>query len=300
MRGIRTPLFRVVGLGCVFGVISVGLWCGSATAAFKVYPTVVDLQRSAGGAALGTINVELRGEGGHRFRVVIEDVGQRADGSRVYTHASGSRHSASSWVGVSPTTFAGGPNRTQPVQFQVAIPANAEPGDHLTSLTVQRLAGGRGEPTATAVQAVSVRLTIRVRGKLRPRATITALEAPGVAEGGPVSVATTVRNNGNVTLDFDGANRAGVTILDDDDAKATLPFGGQLFPGQTREFVSRWEDPPLFGDFEAEASVRTGDGAIRRDEGFWVIPWREIGAVLLLVAAVLLFARGWRRRRWGY
>jgi hypothetical protein len=291
-------MFRVGGLGCVFGVIAVGLWCGSANAAFKVYPTIVDVQRNPGGAALGTIDVELRGEGGHRFRVLVEDIGQRPDGSQVYAPASGSRRSASSWVGVSPTTFAGGPGRTQPVQFQVAVPADAEPGDHLTSLTVQRLAGGCGEPTATAVQAVSVRLTIRVRGRLRPRAAITALEVPGVADGGPVSVATTVRNSGNVTLDFGGANRAGVTIRDGGEEKAALPFGGQLFPGQTREFVSRWEDPPLFGDFEAEASVRTGDGAVRREEGFWVVPWREIGALLLLVAAAVLFARAWRRRRY--
>lgn len=295
-----TPFFRVVGLVCFLSVFSVWGWCGPAAATFKVYPTIVDVERGAGGVALGTINADLEGEGRHRFRVVVEDIGQRADGSQVYSPASGARFSGSSWIHRSPRAFSGSPNRTQPIQFQVAVPANAEPGDHLASLTVQRLAGGPGGATATAVEAVSVRLTIRVRGELRPRATITSLEVPGVADGGPVAVATTVRNSGNVTLDFDGSNPAGVTIRDGDDAKQTLPFGGQLFPGQTREFVSRWEDPPLFGDFDAEAAVRTGDSAVRREAGFWVVPWREIGAVLLLAAAIALLHRGWRRRRWGY
>lgn len=299
MWGTDTPIFRVVGLGCVLSVFLVWGWCGSAAATFKVYPTIVEVERGAGGVALGTIDVDLEGERRHRFRVVVEDVGQRADGSQVYRPASGARFSASSWIHLAPSAFAGAPNRTQPIQFQVAVPANAEPGDHLTSLTVQHLADAGGV-TATAVEAVSVRLTIRVRGKLRPRATITSLEVPAVADGGPVAVATTVRNNGNVTLDFDGANRAGVTIRDGDEPKQRLPFGGQLFPGQTREFVSRWEDPPLLGDFDAEAAVRTGDGAARREASFWVVPWREIGAVLLLLAAVVLLYRGWRRRRWGY
>jgi len=294
-----TPFFRVVGLGCFLSVLLVWGWCESAAASFKVYPTVVDVERGAGGVALGTIDVDLESEGHHRFRVVVEDVGQRADGSQVYSPASGARFSASSWIRLAPSAFTGAPSRTQPIQFQVAVPANAEPGDHLTSLTVQRLAAAGGV-TATAVEAVSVRLTIRVRGKLRPRATITSLEVPGVADGGPVAVTTTVRNSGNVTLDFDGVNRAGVTIRDGDDAKQRLPFGGQLFPGQTREFVSRWDDPPLLGDFDAEAAVRTGAGAARREASFWVVPWREIGAVLLLLVAVVLLYRGWRRRRWGY
>lgn len=293
-----TPCFRVVGLGFVFSVILVGVWCGTAAATFKVYPTIVNVNRAAGGAALGTINVDLKNEDGHRFRVVVEGISQRPDGSQVYTPASGSRHSASSWVGVSPADFAGGPDRTQPIRFQVAVPANAEPGDHLASLTVQRLGGRGAAATASAVEAVSVRQTIRVRGRLRPRATIAAIEVPGIADGGPVSVATTVRNSGNVILDFDGPNRGGVTIRDGSDEEAKLaPFGGQLFPGQTREFVSRWEDPPLLGDFEALASVHTGADPARRAESFWVIPWREIAAVLLLIVAVTLLALGWRRRR---
>lgn len=289
----------MVGLAFLLGLILVGARSESAAASFKVYPTIVDVSRDPGGAALGTIDVDLAGEGGRRFRVVVEDVGQRPDGTQVYTPASGSRHSASSWVGVSPAAFSGGPNRTQPIQFRIGVPANAEPGDHLTSLTVQRLGSGRPS-IATAVEAVSVRLTIRVRGRLRPRAAITALDVPGMADGGPVSVATTVRNSGNVTLDFDGVNRAGVTIRDGGDEKAALPFSGELFPGQTREFVSRWEDPPLLGEFEALASVRTGAATARRDESFWVIPWREIAALLLLIAAVALLALGWRRRHRGH
>jgi hypothetical protein len=275
--------------------------CHSAAAAFKVFPTILEIEREAGSAALGTINVKVTGEDDHRFRILVEDVSQRPDGTLTYAPASGSRFSASSWVSVTPKTFSGAPDRVQPVQFHVAVPANAEPGDHLTSLTVQRLGGSGAAATATAIQAVSVRLTIRVEGRLHPAAEITALEVPGIAAGGPVSVATTVRNSGNVTLDFDRGNRAGVTIRDGDEVEATLPpWSGQLFPGQLREVVNRWEDPPLFGNFDARAAVRIGADEIKREVSFWVIPWRQIGALLLVIVAVVIFALGWRRRRWGY
>jgi hypothetical protein len=292
----------VLGMSIKLGVATLLLTLAisqSAAAAFKVFPTTVDLSRDPGGAALGTIDVRAHGEGGRRFRTVVEEITQRPDGTQAYSPASDSRFSASSWVSVTPVTFSGTPDRTQPIQYRVTVPADAEPGDHLASLTVQRLASSGGA-TAASIEAVSVRMTIRVRGEIRPEARITGLEVPSIADGGPVSIAATVKNSGNVTLDFDRANPGAVSVLDGDDRKARLPFAGQLFPGQTRVFASSWEDPPLLGDFDAEAAVETGAEEARRREGFWVIPWRQIGALVLVAAAVLIFALGWRRRRWGY
>jgi hypothetical protein len=270
-----------------------------ACASFKVFPTTVDLERGAGSAALGTINVRVHGERGRRFRTIVQEITQRPDGTQAYSPASNSRFSASSWVSVTPSTFSGSPDRTQPVQYRVIVPPNAEPGDHLASLTVQRLASGGGA-TATSIEAVSVRMTIRVRGTVHPEARIVSLEVPTIADGGPVSITTTVRNSGNVTLDFDHANPGAMNVLDGDDQKASLPFEGRLFPGQTRVFTSSWDDPPLFGNFDAEASIKTGTRDARRKEGFWVVPWRQIAALLLVLLAALIFALGWRRRRWGY
>ncbi len=115
-----------------------------------------------------------------------------------------------------------------------------------------------------------------------------------------MTVLTTVRNAGNVTLDFEGANQSAVRILDGDRPEATLPFRGRLFPGQVRVIDSRWEDPPLFGEFDAEASIRTGARTVTERDGLWVIPWRQIAAVTLIVFAVVILAFGWRRRRWGW
>jgi hypothetical protein len=292
----RAPIPRTL---IVLAVLGAGVsYPPQASATFKVSPTLLRVHRSGGQAALGTIGIDLRGERGRRFRVVVQDIRQLPDGSQTYESASASPYSASSWVSVNPSRFAGSPNRTQPVQYRVRVPADAEPGDHLTSLTVQRLQRG-GQATAAPVEAVSVRLAIRVPGQAKPAATIAQLDVPGIAGGGPVGVGATVRNTGNVTLDFDGASPGRIEILDGEESVATLPFTGELFPGETRTFALSWESPPLFGHFEAAASVDTGRPTAEESARFWVIPWRKIGALILVVLAALTVAAGVRRRRWG-
>jgi hypothetical protein len=270
-----------------------------ASAVFTVSPTVLEAQRRGGQAVLGAIDVELKGERGRRFRVVVQEIVQLPDGTQAYRPPSGSPFSASSWVSAVPARFSGAPDRTQPVQYRVGVPADAEPGDHLASLTVQRLPRNAAA-TAAPVEAISVRLTIRVPGRARPAAKIVALDAPSVADGAPVAIAASVRNTGNVTLDFDRAHVGRLAIVDGGKPAAQLVFAGQLFPGQLRSFELSWDDPPLFGDFDAVAGVDAGARPARATAAFWVIPWRELAALALVVLAVLIVALGWRRRRWGY
>jgi hypothetical protein len=270
-----------------------------AVATFKVYPTILDVRRSPGRAALGAFNVRLDSEGARRFRVVSQDIQQQPDGTLSYAPPSDSPYSAASWVSVGPRGFAGGPDRTQPLQYRVQVPAGAAPGDHLASLTVQRLPR-RDSAVAAPIEAVSVRLTIHVPGHVRANAEISSLELPSIADGGPVEISATVRNTGNVTLDLDGKDRGGVTILDGNDREATIPLEGTIFPGQARAFDLSWDGPPLFGHFAAKASVKVGTQVAERTEKFWVIPWRQIAALVLIVLAALTLSLGIRRRRSGY
>jgi hypothetical protein len=288
-----------IALACAALLLALALAPANAAATFRVSPTVLEARRRGGEAALGTIDVALKGERAARFRVVVQDIRQLPDGSRAYAPPSGSPFSASAWIAVAPRRFAGGPDRVQPVQYRVLVPANAEPGDHLASIAVQRLPP-RGAATAVPVEAISARLTVRVPGRVAPAAKIVGLDAPGVADGGPVAIEASVRNTGNVTLDFDRATRGRVAVLDGGKAKASQPFEGLLFPGQTRSYDLAWDDPPLFGDFEAVASVDAGARPVHESEGFWVIPWRQIAALALAALAAVTLALGLRRRRWGY
>jgi hypothetical protein len=267
-----------------------------AVGSFKVFPTVIDLDRDAGRPASGTFSVSMRGEAGRRFAVDVQDVVQQPNGTYAYQEPSRSPFSASSWVTVSPRTFAGDRNRTQPVEYRVLIPRRAEPGDHITSLTVRRLAK-ESQATAEPIQAVSVRLDVRVAGAARPEAEIASLEAPGVAGDSPVDLSAAVRNTGNVALDFDHANPGSLSVASGSDRKANADFAGILYPGQTRLFQLSWSNPPLFGSYTARASVDAGARVVSESKSIFVVPWRQLGALILVGLSAVVLVIGARRRR---
>jgi hypothetical protein len=269
-----------------------------AGANFKVSPTVIDLHRSAGEASVGSFDVDLKKESSHRFQVAVEDLVQQPDGTFAYLPPSNSPYSASNWVAVTPRTFEGGPDRSQPIQYTVRVPEGAEPGDHFTSLTVKRLPSRR-DVTAAPVQAISVRLTIRVAGQAKPGARIASLDVPKVVGESPVNVTAEIVNTGNVRLDFDRRNKGSLAVVSGSDEQARQEFTGVLYPGQTRLFELAWDNPPLFGRNDAEASVDVGPRDVRDSESFFVAPWRQIGALVLIGLAALVLGLGIRRRRYG-
>jgi hypothetical protein len=270
--------------------------CAPAGARFTIAPTVIDVGRAKGGAAAGAFTVWLNGERGRRFTVEVEDVHQDMGGAFTFRPPDRSRRSASQWTAVSPHEFRGEGDRVQPVEFRVRVPREAEPGDHLTSITVKRLPE-TGTGSAAVAQALAVRLTVRVKGALRPAVELRALRVRGVTGGEPVSGAVTVINTGNVRLDFDGADYGALAVIAGAGTKTRLPFTGVLYPGQVREFRLSWPNPPAIGRFDMRARVHAGRRAVTVTRAFWLLPWRQGLAMLLVVLGAIVLFRGRARRR---
>jgi hypothetical protein len=288
---------RKFGLGIgTFVMLAVCLLPATAARAeFGVGPAVRDLRIAPGEAVAGSFSVRLDDEAG-AFAVQVEDVVQLADGGYAYKRPSGSRFSASSWLTVAPRTFDGTPDRVQPIDFRVRVPRDAEPGDHLASITVKQ-APRRGQHGEVSVQAISFRLTVRVPGQVRERVEIDSLALPALAGRGPIGAEVIVRNSGNVRLDFDRRNKGSLAIAGGSETRTRLSFGGQLYPGRSRAFRLNWEDPPALGRLTAEASVRTRGSLVTKSASFWMLPWRQTGALLLVALAAGLVYLGRRRRR---
>lgn len=289
MRLLRsTVTLTVAGLLAITGV---------ARADFSVAPTVIDVRRAPGQVAAGTFSVRLQGERGRRFALAIEDVGQDRNGAFTFRSPGRSRFSASRWLALSPRAFPGSADREQLVEFRARVPSDAEPGDHVTSVTVKRLATADAG-SAAIVQAVAVRLTIRVTGAARPAVELRDLSAPAFAGGGPVNAKVTVRNSGNVRLNFDGANRGALAAISGDQTKARQAFTGVLYPGETRDFRLAWQDPPTLGHFTIQAAVRArAEQRTVTDTAVWIVPWRQALALALIVLAAVVVLGGRRHRR---
>ena len=287
---------RVSTAAVVVLVFALLVGASPARADFSVAPTVIDIRCAPGEARLGTFTVQLHGERGRRFAIALEDVGQNAEGAFTFGAPSRTRFSASSWISLSPGTFLGAPDREQPIEFRVAVPRYAEPGDHVTSLIVKRLAPA-GAGSAGIVEAVAVRLTVRVSGAVHEAVALRGPSGPALAGGGPINAAVTVRNTGHVRLDFDRANPGALAMRDGDHAPTRLAFTGVLYPGEARDFRLSWPDPPLFGHFRLQATVRMPSGVVSAHTGFWIVPWRQALALLLVACAAVVLVTGRRRTR---
>jgi hypothetical protein len=279
----------------LFTIAAIAVVASPADARFTVTPTTIDIERQRGRTASGTFEVKLAKEP-NDFEVEVKDVVQQADGSTAFVEPTDSPFSASSWITVTPRRFPGEPRRTQPVEYTVRVPPKAEPGEHFTAITVTTVPRQTGATAATA-QAIAVRMTVRVFGKRRPGGEIVSLDAPSVSGGNPVRASAVVRNTGNVALDFDGENTGSIEILDGEDARASLDFEGQLLPEQERTFELAWDDAPLFGQFRAVAELHVGKDVLSESKSMFQVPWRQIGAFLLVALAAMVLTLGRRSGR---
>ena len=262
-----------------------------ARAEFSAFPSTADIDSRPGQAVVGTFNLRLEDEAGERFAIDVEDLTQTSDGSFEY-HAAGtaSPYSAASWVTILPRSFSGGPDRVQPIEYRVRIPENAEPGDYSASLTVRRLPLEGG--SAAIVQAIGVRLNVTVAGETRELAEIENFDVPSIAGKGPITVSATIANVGNTTLDFGGGHEGTLEI----EGEEELGLRGILLPGERRRVELRWDDPPLASRPTARLELSgTGGPLASESQAFWVLPWRQAGAIVLIALALLVVMRGRRR-----
>ncbi len=194
-----------------------------------------------------------------------------------------------------------------PVTIQV--PDDARPGLHALGLGVQRQVTGAsigGVDTNDAHVRVTAdllsELLLTVSGDARARVRVKNVDGPRfVRSGHPAEFRATAANDGDTLLHIDSQVELGAFLST---ASQTIPMQGPkdgypTLPRGVRELRLRWSDPPLVGWFTPTLVVVGGEGSGVRvtrqlDTVFVLPPW---WLVLLVVFAIWLPVRAWRRRR---
>ncbi|MFE0644592.1 WxL protein peptidoglycan domain-containing protein [Streptomyces sp. NPDC058877] len=211
---------------------------------------------------------------------------------------------AGAWIKPERTRITVPPRSTVTVPYTLAVPADADPGDHPGALVAldERIAPGGGGSVAVGVQrAVGARVYLRVNGPTVPALAVedVTLEqdrplVPGTRTSSAL-VSYTLHNRGNVTLTPKVALKArglfGRTLLERD--LDGVP--AELLPRQKIRLTARWTGSPQFdrGDVTLTATAK---GV--RETGtvsFLALPW--FAAAVLLVGAATGFLGLWMRRR---
>ncbi|WP_341941169.1 hypothetical protein [Microbacterium sp. LWH10-1.2] len=196
------------------------------------------------------------------------------------------------------------------VPFTVAVPDNAEPGDHAAGVAASVLSIQRDDAGGTGVgveSRVGIKVMTRVTGEIAPAFAVRNLSADyemtwNPFRAGSATVSFDVANTGNTRLDAAGElSIAGQTIA--------FPAEGErrqeILPGESRTFTITvpdvWPLVAVGGDLRITPSSSTLAGdplavdASTTSVTVWAMPWPQLG--LLAGAALLILALLWNRIR---
>jgi hypothetical protein len=242
------------------------------------------------------------------FRVYATDAFTTKDGAFSLLPADKPATDVGTWIGFNSDTYTVPAGKRLDIPFQLTIPADASPGDHIGGIVASVAAeetAGDGSQRITVDRRVGARMYLRVDGPAQPALkvdTISIKHSGGAfnpISGGTTTVTYQVTNVGNVRL---GAN-AQVRLM--------APFGLQvgstkasdikeLLPRSSMTVTETFKGVPSAGRLSAKVTLdpvaldNTPTSALKRvsrSGSVWAMPWLAILALLVIAAGVVLMLR---------
>ncbi len=211
------------------------------------------------------------------------------------TFRSDAAHTAIDWVTLDPKRFRLAPGATELVDLRIAVPPNAEPGEHQVAV-IFSAPPPADAPGMTIRRSVGAPVYVTVPGDAIESVQVAEVDAPGFALSGPLALTATVRNVGTLHRDFVAADRLRARVAGED---VTFPDFTLLRDG-SRQVSARWEDPPLVCVCRVTVAVSNPDGRSGSAQATVVIvPLHLIGPLVGGLGFLLLLGWMLRRRRVG-
>jgi hypothetical protein len=213
------------------------------------------------------------------------------------------REGVARWVSLAVEAYTAQPGERVTIPFEVRVPTNASPGDHIGAIaakTVNPETTSRSAGVAVEImRAIGARLYLRVAGALQPGLrvddVVVDVDAPLWPPLGDrrATVRYQVSNPGNIRV----SARASVRV--------TGPFGRTLFerrdidiaellPGNSVTLTEEIDDLPFLGPIEVDIGVEGPDAGADESATAWIIPWLLVALVLVVLVGLLAW---WLRRR---
>ncbi len=260
----------------------------------EAIPPRLELTVEKGEAAYSVLKVRNGGDSEQAVVVKIQDfVVQDDKGTPVPVEEQVSgRWAASTWVAVSPAKFVIKPGELKQLDLTVVVPDDALAGGHYAVVFYEPVQGIQIEGTKSAVALnVGTLVYITVPGPITENAFVSRMDLPKFSEYGPIPITTEIENLSDIHIQPVGAIEI-YNWLGKLNSTLALEEGKNIFPGKSRIYENTWPQKWGFGKYKAylKASYGTQGNILTATVFFWIIPWRVMAMVALLVLiGVLLF-----------
>lgn len=267
----------------------------------QVSPVVIDLNGEKSQSYTLKVTVTNITAGSLLLKSSVNDFtadGETGNPKVILDQDADSSYSLQSWVSL-PNSFTLKSKESRSLTIAVSIPSNAEAGGHYGVIRFSGVPPDQTDVNVSLSASVGVLLLTRVAGDIQEDLSVKQMfiskdgKNKGLVANGPVTINTRVENTGNVHL-----KPIGTLTVKDTFGKVvgSFPFGSNtqnVLPKTTRlytqEFNKRW----MFGRYTVslEAAYGTTGGVLQSSTSFWVIPFKLILFVLVLLAVVILGSR---------
>lgn len=291
----------------------------------SIFGLVTPLARAADGDSQGIqvspVIIDLNSEKGHEYTLKITVTNVTAgdlaltssvndfesDGDtgnpKVILEDRDSSYSLKTWVTV-PSGFTLKSKESRQLTLTVNVPDNAEAGGHYGIIRFSGVPPGKEPGTVSLNASVGTLLLARVAGNITENLQIKSMNVQqkgknkSVVNNGPVDIVTKVENTGNVHV-----KPVGTMTVKDMFGKVvgTFEFGSptkNVLPHSTRTYTQRFDKKWMFGRYtvNVQAAYGTTGGVLMGSTSFWVIPFKLIIFIIVIVALLILLGRRLQKR----
>ena len=262
-----------------------------------VSPPRVEVKLDPGGTSEGVIKIINDSAEPLTFDVLMQDFvvdNNQGVPNILPPDALSNEYSASTWIGLDTQQITVPPRTRQELSYYIQVPQDARPGGHYAAVVYSpAVPDGSDEGSgATVTSQIGTLFYITVNGPITEKADVTLFDADRFNEYGPVDVTTQIRNMGDNHI----RPRGYITISNMFGKHSyTAPLlERNIFPGgQGVNYENKFGTRFMFGRYKAELLGSYGSQnnlPLTASFYFWVIPWKLIVAIFLLITAVVLGA----------
>ena len=238
------------------------------------------------------------------FNVYATDAFNNDDGTFSVLPGDKQPTDVGTWFDLDQTLISVPPGMQTTIPFEIKVPRDATPGDHVGAVLASSATKGTGDngSTITLDRRTGTRLFVRVAGELRPELAITDMESDYDQSvnsfGGTTSVKFRVENRGNVRLSGTPVVEVGGP-LGALSKTVKLPAISELLPGEHADLSVQVSDVPALVANTTKVSIRAeSDGlAAPPTSSASTTQFAPPITLLLLFLVAILVALALRKRR---
>lgn len=280
----------------IFGNIDVG--------DFVVGPGRTEIEVSPGETIIQEVSITNRISDDRAFMLEVEDITGSKDGSSAVSLMGQERgpYSIRDYISFPNDTLTLKLGERARVPVKVTIPPDAEPGGYYGSVLVSTIQNSESDsasaPRSPIIARVGSLFFVRVRGEAKTEGStksVTLLDDKWWYETGPINLGILYENTGSVHLNPYGE----VSVVN--------MFGEQVgfvelepwfvLPASLRIREMEWDREFLLGRYTVTARINRGyeDIVDEVTVSFWVLPWKVVGGMFLVLFVVFFSLRAFFR-----